>query len=95
MLISRCCLPPPFPPDSMLGTTEPKKTRSVFYFGGPVALHEDASFNIEPGGGRGAQQVNFLQGVFYFANAGTLVNVFSNLYTLAEHMNWYTGGRPC
>ena len=79
----------------MLGTTKPKKTKSVFYFEGPVALYGDASSNIERGGARGAHQVSFLQGVFYFANTGTLVNVFLNLYTHAGNMNWYTGGRTC
>jgi len=59
----------------MLGTTEPKKTESDFYFGGPTAFHGDASSNIARGGG-GAQPMNFLQGVFNFANTGTLENGF-------------------
>ena len=59
----------------MLGTTEPQKTKRVFYFGGPIALHGDAFSNIESGGPGGEHPLNFMRGVFYFANTGTLGNV--------------------
>ena len=70
MFVSRCSAPPPWPPKFNVGTYGTQETKSVFYFGWPIALHGDAHSNIELGGAGGGQPTNFMQGVFYFANTG-------------------------